>query len=245
MRRARATSDARRTLREAAVGARVRSARRRCPIPCACAATRPSIFYGWSASSVVCVVSATVLVLPPDVAVERIAVFVVAGGTGSRRYLVGVRHGRRRRGARRSSIPRRRATNGAGCKPSSGLLSAADSVARRPVTRVVLHASISPRAARRRAGAGGATGRYALTRAADGSWSLSYRRCTGSCAASRSRCRAARGAVGFRARVSRDVAARVAVDVCLRTPRRRRRPRSRRIGRAARHAFATVRAGAP
>jgi hypothetical protein len=72
--------------------------------------------------------------------------------------------------------------NGGGCKPSSGLLSVADSVARRPFTRVVLHSSISPaplvgapvRVAR--------AGRYALTRAADGSWSLSYRRCTGSCA---------------------------------------------------------------
>jgi len=70
-------------------------------------------------------------------------------------------------------------TNGAGCKPSSGLLSGADSAARRPFTRLVLHAPLVP------APLTGAplrvvrSGRYALTRAADGSWSLSYRRCTG------------------------------------------------------------------
>ena len=71
--------------------------------------------------------------------------------------------------------------NGGGCNPSSGLLSTADSIARRPFTRVVLRAPLTPvplvgapvRVAR--------PGRYALTRAADGSWSLSYRRCTGSC----------------------------------------------------------------
>jgi hypothetical protein len=71
-------------------------------------------------------------------------------------------------------------TDGAGCKPSSGLLSAADSAARRPVMRVVLQSSLDPAAA-----VVGTpvrvlrSGRYALTRAADGSWSLSYRRCTG------------------------------------------------------------------
>jgi hypothetical protein len=179
--RARATSDARRTLREAesVLAADLRSA------------TSDSIrvrgdtaidFLGEVGVSVVCVVSGAVLMLPPDVSSTGVAysswraapeagdilsVFDTTGAGVWRSYAVDS-----------SSTP----VNGSGCKPSSGLLSSADSAARRPFTRVVLHAPMTPapfvaaplRVAR--------PGRYALTRAADGSWSLSYRRCTGTCA---------------------------------------------------------------
>ena len=138
-------------------------------------------FLGLVGVSVVCVVSANVLMLPPDVASagaaysswratpesgDVLSVFDTAGAGGWRAAVVD------------SASP---PVNGGGCNPSSGLLSTADSIARRPFTRVVLRAPLTPvplvgapvRVAR--------PGRYALTRAADGSWSLSYRRCTGSC----------------------------------------------------------------
>lgn len=180
MRRSRAASDARRTLREAesVLASELR------------AAASDSVrvrgdtavdFLGLVGVSVVCVTSGTVLVLPPDVAAgglpysswraspetgDVVAVFDTASGGAWRTAVV-------------DSASTR--TDGAGCKPSSGLLSAADSAARRPVMRVVLRSSLDTAAAivgtpvrvlR--------NGRYALTRAADGSWSLSYRRCTGS-----------------------------------------------------------------
>lgn len=142
-------------------------------------------FLGLVGISVVCFSSGNVLVLPPDVASggypysswraspesgDLVAVFDSSGG--------GVWHA-----ATVDTSSTR--TDGAGCTPSSGLLSVADSVARRSVTRVVLRTSLAPGAARvgspvrvvRNA-------RYALTRSGDGSWSLSYRRCDGSaCAA--------------------------------------------------------------
>src|SRR5471032_1033457 len=180
MRRTRATSDARRTLREAAalLGSELR------------AAASDSVrlrgdtaidFLGLVGVSVVCVASGNVLVAPPDVAAggfpysswratpeagDLLAVFDTAAGVTWRTVAIDT-----------ASTP----SNGAGCKPSSGLISAADSAARRAVTRMVLHTALSPspllgaplRVIR--------PGRYALTRAADGSWSLSYRRCTSAC----------------------------------------------------------------
>jgi type II secretory pathway pseudopilin PulG len=177
MRRTRATSDARRTLREAAalLGSELRAA--------ASDAVRlrgdtAIDFLGLVGVSVVCVASGNVLVAPPDVAAggfpysswratpeagDLLAVFDTAAGGTWRTVAVDT-----------ASTP----SNGAGCKPSSGLISVADSAARRPVTRMVLRTALIPspllgaplRVIR--------PGRYALTRAADGSWSLSYRRCT-------------------------------------------------------------------
>jgi hypothetical protein len=180
MQRARATSDARRTLREAAavLGSELR------------AAALDSVrlrgdtavdFLGLVGVGVVCVTTVNVLVAPPDVAAggvpysswravpeagDLLAVFDTSAGGTWRTVTVDS-----------ANTP----TNGAGCKPSSGLMSAADSAARRPVTRMVLHSALTP------APVPGAPlrvvrpGRYALTRAADGSWSLSYRRCSSGC----------------------------------------------------------------
>ena len=70
-------------------------------------------------------------------------------------------------------------TDGAGCTPASGFLSAADSASRFPVTRIFLSPALA-------IGVGiGAPvrllrwGRYVLTRGGDRSWSLSYRDCDG------------------------------------------------------------------
>jgi hypothetical protein len=179
-RASRATADARGTLREAAA---VLTSDLR-------VASSDSVrvrgdtaldFFGMIGVSALCVSTGAVIVLPPDVSStgapysswravpesgDVLALFDTAGG-----------------GSWKTAIVDSAGTqsNAAGCKPSSGLMSAADSVARRQVTRVVLHSSFSPTVA-----IVGAPvrvvrgGRYALTRAADGSWSLSYRRCTGS-----------------------------------------------------------------
>lgn len=140
-------------------------------------------FPGLVGVSVVCVASGTVLVLPPDVASgghpysawraspetgDPIGVFDTTGGGAWRAGTI-------------DSVSSR--SDGAGCTPASGLLSAADSAARRASTRIVLRSAFpgalvsagSPVRIVRSA-------RYALTRSADGGWSLSYRRCdAGSC----------------------------------------------------------------
>ena len=137
-------------------------------------------FPGLVGVSAVCVSSGALLVLPPDVAAggypysswraapqsgDLVAVFDTAGG--------GVWHV-----AAVDTASTR--TDGAGCLPSSGLVSPADSVARRPATRVVLHTGFAPGAARVGSPVRVVRGaRYALTHAGDGSWSLSYRSCTG------------------------------------------------------------------
>ncbi len=181
VRRSRSTSDARRIVHEAE--ALLASELR--------AASSDSVrtrgdtavdFLGMVGVSVTCVSSGTVLVLPPDVAAsgmpysswraapeagDIVSVFDTAGGGAWRTSIVDS-----------SSTP----SNGAGCKPSSGLMSQADSAARRPVTRVVLRSSLPVSVASVGAPVRvSRPGRYALTRAADGSWSLSYRRCTGAC----------------------------------------------------------------
>jgi hypothetical protein len=137
-------------------------------------------FPGLVGVSAVCVSSGTLLVLPPDVAAsgypysswraapdvgDIVAVFDTTGG--------GVWHV-----ATVDTASSR--TDGAGCTPSSGLLSAADSVARRPATRIVLRSALAAGSAR----VGSPVrvvhaARYALTRSAEGGWSLSYRKCDG------------------------------------------------------------------
>ena len=179
MRRARATADARRMLREAesVLASELR------------AASADSLrvrgdtavdFAGLVGVSVVCVSSGSVLVLPPDAAAsgypysswraspeagDIVAVFDTTAGGGWRTAVV------------ESAATR---ADGAGCRPASGLVSAADSAARRPVTRVVLDSPTMPQAVVGAPVRVQRSGRYALTRAADGSWSLSYRRCTAS-----------------------------------------------------------------
>lgn len=217
-RTARGAADARRTLREA--GAVLASELR--------AASSDSLlvkgdtavdFLGLVGVSVVCVSSGMALVLPPDVAAgghpysswratpeagDIVAVFDTAMGGAWHTAVVDTASTR---------------TDGAGCGPSSGLLSPADSVARRPVMRVVMRSS--PVAGEVAAGSPvrvvrGA--RYALTRAADGSWSLSYRRCTASS------CGVAQPVAGpFAAPadsgiVFTDVVSEGRVEVSLRTP---------------------------
>jgi hypothetical protein len=179
MRRVRETSDARRMIREAksvlasellAVSSDSLRVRGDTAVD----------FLGLVGVSVVCASQGTVLVLPPDAAGggypysswratpepgDIVAVFDTARGGRWRTAVVDTATSR---------------TDGAGCKPSTGLLSVADSIARRPVTRVVLQTTFDSTVA-----IVGAplrvlrSARYALTRAADGSWSLSYRRCTG------------------------------------------------------------------
>jgi hypothetical protein len=134
-------------------------------------------FAGIVGISVACVSSGNVLVLPPDAAAggnpytnwraspeagDVVAVFDTTAGGGWLTVAI-------------DSAGTR--TDGAGCKPSSGLMSASDSVARRPATRIVLHSSLTPAVAVGAPVRVQRNGRYALTRSTDGSWSLSYRRC--------------------------------------------------------------------
>lgn len=178
MRRARATSDARRTLREAE--AVLASDLRNATVDSLRVRGDTAVdFLGLVGVSVVCVSSGPVVVLPPGAAADGlpysswrappeagdiVAVFDTSGG------------GAWRTAAIESAAER---ADGAGCGPSTGLLTSADNAARRPATRVVLRSS--PDSAAMIVGAPvrvlrGA--RYALTRAGDGSWSLSYRRCS-------------------------------------------------------------------
>jgi hypothetical protein len=178
-RRARAKWDARRVLREAesVLASELRAA----------AADSVRVrgdtavdLAGLVGVSVVCVSSGSVLVLPPDAAAsggpysswraspeagDVIAVFDTAAGGAWRSAVVDTATTR---------------TDGAGCTPASGLLSSADVAARRPVTRVALRSSFVPPPAVGAPVRVERSGRYALTRGGDGSWSLSYRRCTGS-----------------------------------------------------------------
>jgi type II secretory pathway pseudopilin PulG len=179
MRVARAASVARRTLREAQA---VLASELR-------AASADSLrvrgdtavdFLGLVGLSVVCVSSGTVLVLPPEVAADGLPYtswraspesgdLVVAFDTAS--------GGAWRPAVVDTAVAR---TDGAGCRPSSGLLSAADSAARKPVTRLQLRAPLDPSIAVGAPVRVLRSGRYALTHSGDGNWVLSYRRCAGS-----------------------------------------------------------------
>lgn len=134
-------------------------------------------FIGLVGTSVTCVASASQLVLPPSVTTLAVSFTVWRASPAPGDFVAvfdtaspGVW-----RTAMAAAVETR--TDGAGCMPASGLISAADSAARRPVTRLVLDRALP-------AGVGtGAPvrlsrrGRYVLTRAADRSWSLSYRSC--------------------------------------------------------------------
>lgn len=181
MRRARATSDARRMIQEAMAvleadlrGAASDSVRLR--------GDTALDFLGVVGVSVVCFAKGTTLVLPSELAAGGNPYTVWRGSpeAGDIVALFDTAAGGRWRTAIVDTAGTR--SDGAGCSPSTGLISVADSVARRPVTRVMLQTPLDSAAT-----LVGApvrivrSGRYALTRAGDGSWSLSYRRCTPSC----------------------------------------------------------------
>jgi hypothetical protein len=143
-------------------------------------------FLGLVGTSVACVLADSVLVLPPSSAASALpySLWRVPPEAGDLVVAFDTSVGGRWSAAVIDSVSSR--ADGAGCTPSSGLLSAADSAARLPAMRLLLRTPLSPRPAvgapvhvARRA-------RYVLLRGADGQWSLSYRRCAidGVCAAS-------------------------------------------------------------
>ena len=148
-------------------------------------------FIGLVGTSVACVASGNQLVLPPSVTTIE-ASFTVWRASPAPGDFVAV-FDTALAGAWRAAIVNAVETrsDGAGCVPASGLLSVADSAARRPVTRLVLDralpAGVGPGAPVRLS----RRGRYVLTRAADRSWSLSYRACDAGAA-----CSAAQPVVG-------------------------------------------------
>jgi hypothetical protein len=179
MRGVRAASGARRTLREAK-GVLASELRAASADSLRVRGDTAVDFLGLVGLSVVCVSSGTVIVLPPEVAADGLPYtswraspesgdLVVAFDTAS--------GGVWRAAVVDSAVAR---SDGAGCKPSSGLISVADSAARKPFMRLQLLATLEPsipvgapvRLLR--------SGRYALTHSGDGSWALSYRRCAGS-----------------------------------------------------------------
>jgi hypothetical protein len=174
-------------------------------------------FLGFVGVSVICVISGNVVVLPPDVAAggnaysswraapeggDILAAFDTAGGVW-RTAVVDTASTR---------------TDGEGCEPSSGLLSAADSIARRPVTRVVLRSSLTPGVSVGSPVRVVRSARYALTKAGDGSWSLSYRRCTGSSCGVAQPVAGPLAAPGDSGLVFANIAAGERVEARLRTP---------------------------
>ena len=176
--RSRAASEARRTLREAE-SVLATDLRATSPDSLRVRGDTAVDFLGLVGVSVLCASSGGVLVLPPEVSTggHPLSSWRAAPEAGDLLALFDTADGGRWRLAVVDSASTR--ADGAGCTPSTGLISAADSVARRAVTRVVLRST--PGAA----GVVGApvrvmrAGRYALTRSGDGSWSLSYRRCAG------------------------------------------------------------------
>lgn len=178
LRRSQAGSDARRRVREAewVLASELRAA----PLDSLRVRGDTALdLLGLVGVSVVCVSSLDVLVLPSDVAAGGVpySSWRAAPEAGDLAAAFDTSGG----GTWRTAIVQSAGTrsDGAGCGPSSGLLSAADSAARRPAMRVVLDAPFVPPVlvgapVRFLRGA-----RYALTRAADASWSLSYRRCSG------------------------------------------------------------------
>jgi hypothetical protein len=133
-------------------------------------------FLGVVGVSVLCVTTDRALVVPPSVAsgATPFSLWRSSPSAGDVVALFDPDAARWRYG-RVDSVASR--TDGAGCSPSSGLLSAADSVARRPVMRFVLDAPLpaslpvgTPVRVMRR-------GRWALYRGGDGQWALGLRAC--------------------------------------------------------------------
>ncbi len=136
-------------------------------------------FLGLVGTSVACVTAPGELVLPPATAsaTPPYTVWRVNPASGDLVFAFDSTAGGTWRTAIVDSVAVR--TDGAGCTPVSGFLSAADSASRYPVTRIFLSPALA-------LGVGiGAPvrllrwGRYVLTRGADRTWSLSYRDCLG------------------------------------------------------------------
>ena len=133
-------------------------------------------FLGVVGVSVVCVAIDRTLVVPPSVTAGAIP-FTVWRSPPSVGDVVALFEPNvaRWRYSRVDSVVSR--GDGAGCTPSLGLLSVADSAARRPVTRFVLDTPLpeslpvgAPARLMRR-------GRWALYRGGDGQWALGFRAC--------------------------------------------------------------------
>ncbi|HLA91580.1 MAG TPA: hypothetical protein VJL28_14220 [Gemmatimonadaceae bacterium] len=178
-RRVTASSEARRTLSEAelTLAAELRSA---AADSLRLVGDTAAEFLGLVGTSAACVATGRLLVLPPalSTAVLPVTVWRLPPEVGDLVAVFDSAGGGSWRTARADSVASR--ADGAGCTPASGLLSAADSVARRPVTRLRLDRALPPSA-----GAGAPVrllrrGRFVLTRGGDRSWSLAYRRCSGS-----------------------------------------------------------------
>jgi len=130
--------------------------------------------------SVACVASGRTFVLPPSVAADSLPFSVWRALPERGDVLTAFDTARGAAGwraARVDSVASR--TDGAGCTPASGLLSVADSVARRAVLVLTLDRALpagvvtgSPVRVYR-------AGRYVLHRGADRTWSLAWRRCAG------------------------------------------------------------------
>lgn len=184
LRRAVAASTDRRVLREAelVLGAELRAASADSLRVLGDTAVE---FFGLVGTSVVCVGGGLIVVLPPAVAASGApySVWRATPEAGDMVVAFDTLGGGRWRTATVESVDSR--PDGAGCLPASGLLSAADSVARRPALWLLLDrvvpgaAAGSPLRIVRRA-------RYVLRRGVNREWTLSYRRCdrTGVCEAS-------------------------------------------------------------
>ena len=133
-------------------------------------------YLGLVGVSVLCVAADSALVVPPSVASNAppFSIWRASPAAGDVVALFDP-DAARWRYSRVDSVASR--SDGAGCTPSSGLRSAADSAARRPVTRFVLDARLpvglpvgAPVRVMRRA-------RWALYRGGDGQWALGLRAC--------------------------------------------------------------------
>jgi hypothetical protein len=133
-------------------------------------------FLGMVGVTVVCTATDRALVVPPSVASDA-SPFSIWRSSPSVGDVVALfdPDAARWRYSRVDSVAAR--SDGAGCTPSSGLLSVADSTARRPVLRFVLDAPLpaglpvgAPARVMRR-------GRWALYRGGDGQWALGLRAC--------------------------------------------------------------------
>ena len=134
-------------------------------------------FLGLVGTSVVCSADDSVIILPPAETSSGIpySLWRLAPDSGDLVAVFDTSRGGQWRSSPADSVTSR--TGGAACSPSSGLISAADSVALLPVSRIRLRrplgSSPSPgdpvRIVRR--------ARYTLLRGADRQWTLSYRRC--------------------------------------------------------------------
>lgn len=176
-RRATATSEDRRTLREAEL---ILASELRAVVADSLrlAGDTAAEFLGVVGTSVACVADGRALVLPPA-ASSRGLPFSVWRATPESGDVVAVFDsslGGTWRAARADSVASR--PDGAGCTPATGLVTAADVAARRPATHIRLDRDLAP-------GVGPGTpvrllrrGRYVLFRGADRSWSLAYRRCS-------------------------------------------------------------------